>query len=89
MNYTICLLLVVFGHAADYFSTRYALAHGAHEANPLVRAMGLEVNKIVFIAATALFLFFVDPPVRLVIGIGIASGFAFVALHNLYVVTKH
>lgn len=89
MNYIISLILVIFGHAADYFSTRYALAHGAHEANPLVREVGLGNSKIIFAALTAFVLFFVDPPIRLLLSIGIACALFTVAAHNIYVVTKH
>jgi len=86
--YTISLLLIVIGHLADYLSTRYALERGAHEMNPIVRAMGLEVNKVVVTGLTAAVLVLFPPVAGLLAAIGTCTMLLMIAAHNVYTVRK-
>ncbi len=87
MNYAISVLLIVIGNLADYLSTRYALAHGAHEANILVRGLGLELSKIVSAVGIAIVLyFFRNPTDRLLTAAGICLLMLGIAAHNVWVV---
>lgn len=89
MTYLIAVLCIVLGNYFDYASTVHAINHGAREANPLVRALGLLPAKL--LAATlqsllVLITYYLHRPHNsLMIGLITLMFYSFVALWNLHV----
>lgn len=88
MTYIICILLITLGHAADYFSTVYALAHGGRELNAVVRAIGLVQSKVTGVILTAFVFWFAraDSLSLILVTIPIVLALIILAIHNVYVV---
>ena len=79
-------VFLILGSGVDYASTRYALARGAKEANPILRA--LPILKIVGTLSIGVVLsLWVAPRTAGIEALVIAIGYAIVALHNIRTVS--